>query len=835
MVAQSVCLVTFVVTGAVGSAAPAPTSRVASDETAGTDSLRIARILAERGESSVEAFAIAARQLRAVDQGSDSDRFVERAFRTLSTVARLGGDVGTADVFARAAYQLALRQDFGLQTAETCLAYALATRFSGRPGARAATMSLIDETQTRLNSTADGNPRVRADLLQARANLARATHDPARVVDLYQRALDLRRANDHAHGLEVTDNECWLAWAHYSAGNLSAAKTLALHCQNDLRNLGLTEHPLMSAAFAQLATVSEARDDPLLAAAYYRSTLRISEVGQRYLFPGFSERRLSTGVRNALARLHLAEGDSLAAWRDFATGHRTLRGLSEALAWTRRFDPELAEKLRISATASAHLSGAVEAALRGLGSDSPASRESAVALLIRYAHRLSETLVLKDQLRKHGVTKGRDLPSLVELGSRLRSTQAVVGFLSATKPEGGGSPLPIPVNYAVILRSDGIPRWVKISSGATNPDLHALRREYSELMGHASEWPTRLPDDPRIRQLLHQLYAHYFAPIEPHLDGIREVLLLPSALWSGFPFPALVDDVGSTLVDRFSFRHLGGIGDVVFDHEREDPQNLASVVLGDPRFDPRAPTRNDVDPTLEQAISSYANTVIPHSVVNAVLEEGQLGLHELPRLQSSGWEARSIAAMTSPVTLLVRGEATEQNMNRACGGGVAHHYRWVHLATHALIHNSIPERSALALSPLEGEGLLHVEEIGFGWMLDADLVTLSGCQTGGGPVSRSEGPLGFLQALRAAGARNVLLSTAKVDDIATALLMERFYANLSNRASPRVVPSIGAPLSYSAALAEAQRWLRDLRGADGRQPFAHPVYWANFRLVGSGG
>ena len=256
-----------------------------------------------------------------------------------------------------------------------------------------------------------------------------------------------------------------------------------------------------------------------------------------------------------------------------------------------------------------------------------------------------------------------------------------------------------------------------------------------------------------------------------------------------------------------------------------------SLVLGDPAY---RGTESAEDPTLAQALTTYANTVLPRSVVADVLEQGGAGLSRLPRLLSSGWEARGIASMTSPVTLFTGTDATEQGLRMALGGSKPRHYRWIHLASHALIHPAIPEQSALALSPLDGEGMLYVEEIGFGWNLDCDLITLSGCQTGRGPQSWSSGPLGFVQALHAAGARNLLLSTGKVDDIATAMLMERFYANVSNRPSPRVNPASGAPLGYSEALAEAQRWLRDLRAPDGTRPFAHPVYWAAFRLHGDG-
>jgi CHAT domain-containing protein len=99
-----------------------------------------------------------------------------------------------------------------------------------------------------------------------------------------------------------------------------------------------------------------------------------------------------------------------------------------------------------------------------------------------------------------------------------------------------------------------------------------------------------------------------------------------------------------------------------------------------------------------------------------------------------------------------------------------------------------------------------------------------------------------------------------VDDTATALLMDRFYANLLGQRE-----GLGAPLSKVEALTEAQAWLRELtaeeataraaqltngvsRGAGhkGRirdalklptnepqsRPFAHPYYWSAFVLVG---
>jgi CHAT domain-containing protein len=140
------------------------------------------------------------------------------------------------------------------------------------------------------------------------------------------------------------------------------------------------------------------------------------------------------------------------------------------------------------------------------------------------------------------------------------------------------------------------------------------------------------------------------------------------------------------------------------------------------------------------------------------------------------------------------------------------------------------------------------------WQLDADIVTLSACETGLGRNEAGEGYVGFSQALFLAGARTLVLSQWQVDDVATALLMQRFYQNLLGRR-----PGLADPLNKAAALAEAKQWLRCLsadearrltnelptgdRGGvvqstapiEGVQPYAHPYFWAGFVLIGEPG
>ena len=212
---------------------------------------------------------------------------------------------------------------------------------------------------------------------------------------------------------------------------------------------------------------------------------------------------------------------------------------------------------------------------------------------------------------------------------------------------------------------------------------------------------------------------------------------------------------------------------------------------------------------------------------NKVLVAARSGDEDFAPLPGTRYEVEALARLFKsddrPTRTLLGADASEPELDRLAASGELGRFGFIHLATHGVIDEGVPARSAVILTqtglpdPLEQvlnhkpvfDGRLSVREIQRGWDLKAELVTLSACETALGRDAGGEGFVGFTQALLMSGARSVCLSLWKVDDTATALLMQRFYANLLGR-PPRAV----AADAQGRGAAEAKAWLRGLRRAE---------------------
>lgn len=143
-------------------------------------------------------------------------------------------------------------------------------------------------------------------------------------------------------------------------------------------------------------------------------------------------------------------------------------------------------------------------------------------------------------------------------------------------------------------------------------------------------------------------------------------------------------------------------------------------------------------------------------------------------------------------------------------------YGIVHIAAHSDFQPQNPLFSAILLAADEQEdGRLETHEI-FNLNLDqTDLVVLSACATHLGELSRGDELVGLERAFFRAGTPSLLSTLWRVDDKATAALMERFYIHLR----------AGRPKAESLCLAQIET----------RIEYPDPYYWAGFLLVGDAG
>lgn len=166
---------------------------------------------------------------------------------------------------------------------------------------------------------------------------------------------------------------------------------------------------------------------------------------------------------------------------------------------------------------------------------------------------------------------------------------------------------------------------------------------------------------------------------------------------------------------------------------------------------------------------------------------------------------------------LLGASATESGLRDA----LAQETRWrsVHLACHGLVNPDSPQTSALALTAGGGDdGFLTVNEI-YGMEIAADLVVLSACETGRGKTYAAEGVVGFTQAFMLAGAPRVIVSLWKVDDQASAALMQHFY-------------SVWRPKDGSQGVPAAEALRRAQEHVAAQDGWRHPYFWAAWQLWG---
>ena len=293
------------------------------------------------------------------------------------------------------------------------------------------------------------------------------------------------------------------------------------------------------------------------------------------------------------------------------------------------------------------------------------------------------------------------------------------------------------------------------------------------------------------------LYSLLIHPAEKRIARAQRLLISPDGPLHTLPFAALMHE-NQYLVEWKPIHST--LSATVYAElrrsrpERRDLRQERLAAFGDPQY-PRSAPGPAGDPVLRE-----------------ILQRGWA----LGPLPSTRKEVESIAALYPHAKTYLGQDATEERA-KALGPDS----RLIHFACHGLLDERFPLNSALALTlpehPAEGQdnGLLQAWEIFESMHLDADLVTLSACDTALGKEMGGEGLVGLTRAFQYAGARSVLASLWGVADYTTARFMERFYRYLRDGKSK------------DEALRAAQ--IDQIRQKGGS---SHPFFWAAFELNG---
>ncbi|MFQ5481454.1 MAG: CHAT domain-containing protein, partial [Nitrospinaceae bacterium] len=269
-----------------------------------------------------------------------------------------------------------------------------------------------------------------------------------------------------------------------------------------------------------------------------------------------------------------------------------------------------------------------------------------------------------------------------------------------------------------------------------------------------------------LDKLSMELYDLLFRPLEPLIAGQRVLGIVPHGHLHYLSFASLHDGQ-AYLIERHPlfFAPSASVLEYTFSRQRPSGGPVRVLAMGNPDL-------------------------------------GSLN-YDLPLAEL---EAASIRWDFPQVTILTRERATESWLKEHIG-----EFQIIHIASHGEFDPVNPLFSSLKLTKDDkADGNFEVNEV-FSLNIQADLVTLSACQTGLGKITGGDELVGLNRAFIYAGTHAIISSLWRVSDITTAVLIKHFFRNYVRQ-------------NKSESLRKAQLLVKRL--------YPHPAYWSGFALTG---
>ncbi len=299
-----------------------------------------------------------------------------------------------------------------------------------------------------------------------------------------------------------------------------------------------------------------------------------------------------------------------------------------------------------------------------------------------------------------------------------------------------------------------------------------------------------------------RLFRVLLEPI-PEAKTATRLIIAPDGMLNLLPFEAVRDNQGEYLLKSriISYVPSGTILDVLRRARTNERAPRPFLGVGDVAYENQGGAGRRIP----------APNTVRGRVLRGMSDLSGMRLQDLPQTRE---EVEEIGKMVGPDAVILLGkDATETAFKKE----PLDQFRVLHLAVHGFADTQYPERSALVLGtdPKSGDdGLLQVREI-IRLRLNAELTTLSACDTGVGKLQGQEGVSNLVEAFLVAGSKSVVASLWSADDTFASALMDRFYLRL------------GRGEDTSSALRDAKLDLLEKYGDQ-----VSPFYWAAFIAVG---
>jgi len=591
-------------------------------------------------------------------------------------------------------------------------------------------------------------------------------------------------------------------------------KPQAIECLEKAGSLAsdLRFYRMVSDAYFELAKIYRGEDDLAKAEVCLTKSLDASSrVGDRYYVPrnltALAELKAREGQRIEADTLYARAEDVIDGLLVDTPGHYWKSSLANAMSETYREHFKLAAQTNDVRKAFAILErvrGRTAAdALRE--PPSPAARESPAAAIIERDIATLQVSLLRSQIQEE---RGHLLEGLEEDEQRL-------GLIDNSVGRDDHSSFEKPASLEDVQQTLG-PDEAVLEYVLEEPHSFCLgfsknQAWIAEIVGRKQiedlidRYLTEIKSMQQGSELARQLYALLISPLPKETPKLR-LVIVPDGKMYFLPFESLKDPEGRYFL--FSSVITYAPSATVLCALRTEPQQhvatRAFIGVGGIPYEPRS--------------TVLARLARPSTVSGRVLRGlyDLAGVHfdDLPHTREEVLSVQREIGTKDSVVLLDR-NATETAFKAQPLG----EFRIIHLATHSVSSTQFPERAALVLGRDPGspdDGLLQVREIAR-LALNADLVTLSACDTGIGRLQGEEGVTNLVQAFFIAGAKAVVASLWAADDSDTTSLMEQFYRHLTEKEDK------------ATALQHAKI---DLVKKYGDQ--APPFYWAGFVMAGEG-